>query len=243
MKVIAIVQARMGSTRLPGKILKEVNNKPLLEYQIERMTRAETIDEIVIATTTKDTEQPIVDLCEKLKIKHYRGSEEDVLSRYYEAATKYDAEIVLRITSDCPIIDPKVIDEVCNYYINNYEEVDYVANTIERTYPRGMDVSVFSYNLLKEVHENAVEDADREHVTRYIYNRPDRYKLESYKKEKDYSVHRWTVDTKEDLELVTKIIETLYPVNKYFTMEDCIRLLNDNPKWMNINNHVEQKLV
>ncbi|HBQ25201.1 MAG TPA: acylneuraminate cytidylyltransferase, partial [Syntrophomonas sp.] len=168
MKTIIIVQARMTSTRLPGKVLKEVLGKPLLEYQIERLRQVRLADELVIATTTNDTDQPIVELCEHLGGAYYRGSEEDVLSRYYEAATQFKADAVVRVTSDCSLIDPGVMDEVIGLYINNRDNYDYVSNTLERTYPRGLDTEVFSMAALEKAYKEAGEQPDREHVTLFM---------------------------------------------------------------------------
>lgn len=239
-KVVIIVQARMTSTRLPGKILKKVLGKSLLEYQIERLRRVKSADEIVIATTTNDTDIPIIDLCNILSVPYYRGPEEDVLARYYGAAQKYKASVVVRVTSDCPLIDPKVIDEVINFYLNN--GYDYVSNTIKRTYPRGMDTEVFSSRVLEEAFLEATAVPDREHVTPFIYRNPYRYRLGNVEYSEDQSVHRWTVDTPEDFELVRNIITSLYPVNPVFSLEDCITLLKENPEWQKINGHVEQKV-
>ncbi|RYD06306.1 hypothetical protein N752_05280 [Desulforamulus aquiferis] len=179
MKTVIIVQARMTSTRLPGKVLKTVLGKALLEYQIERLKMVQLAEQIIIATTINSTDQPIIDLCQRLSVPYYRGSEDDVLARYYEAATLYGADAIVRVTSDCPLIDPTVIDEVIDYYISN--ECDYVSNTMDRTYPRGMDTEVFSYKVLKEAFKNAVELPEREHVTPFIYHRPEKYSLESVK--------------------------------------------------------------
>jgi len=240
-KVAAIIQARMGSTRLPGKVLKKVLGKTLLEYQIERVKRAKTIDEIIIATTTKESDDPIVQLCQQLSIPYYRGSEEDVLSRYYEAATKFNVDVVVRLTSDCPIIDPNVIDKVVEHYLENKDRYDYVSNTLTRTYPRGLDTEVMSYEVLKRAHEEAKELVYREHVTAYIYHHPDQFRLCNVSNEKDESKHRWTVDTEEDFLLIKNILETLYPINPLFTLEDVIQILRDKPKWIEINAHVQQK--
>lgn len=241
MKVVAIIQARMGSTRLPGKIMRKVLDKPLLEYQIERVKRAKLIHEIVIATTTKNTEQPIIDLCERLFIPYYRGSEDNVLSRYYEAAKEYEADIVVRLTSDCPIIDPEIIDKVIDAYINQKEEIDYASNTLERTYPRGMDTEVFSFKALESVYHNAELKAEMEHVTLYIYQRPNHFNLLSIVSNSDESSHRWTVDTKEDFMLIKKIIESLHIDKPLFTNNDILKLLNVNKDWTKINTGVKQK--
>jgi spore coat polysaccharide biosynthesis protein SpsF len=240
-KVAAIIQARMGSTRLPGKVLKKVLGKTLLDYQIERVKRAKTIDEIIIATTTKESDDPIAQICQKLSIPYYRGSEEDVLSRYYEAATKFNVDVVVRLTSDCPIIDPNIIDNVVEHYLENKDRYDYVSNTLTRTYPRGLDTEVMSYEVLKRVHEEAKELVYREHVTAYIYHHPDQFRLCNVSNEKNESKHRWTVDTEEDFELIEKIISKLYPENTYFNMDDVLKLIDENPTWIDINSHIEQK--
>ncbi|WP_117017289.1 cytidylyltransferase domain-containing protein [Aeribacillus pallidus] len=241
MKVAAIIQARMGSTRLPGKILKKVLDKTLLEYQIERVKRAKSIDEIIIATTTKESDDQIVQLCQQLSILYYRGSEEDVLSRYFEAATQYNADVIVRLTSDCPIIDPNVIDKVVTHYLENKDRYDYVSNTLTRTYPRGLDTEVMSYEVLKRAHEEAKELMYREHVTAYIYHHPDQFRLCNVSNEKDESKHRCTVDTEEDFHLIKNILEMLYPTKPLFTFEDVIQILRSKPEWVQINAHIEQK--
>ncbi|NLM36623.1 MAG: NTP transferase domain-containing protein [Firmicutes bacterium] len=244
MKTAIIVQARMGSTRLPGKIMKKVLGKTLLEYQLERLRRVKQADQVIIATTNHGEEQPIVDLCQRLGVPYFCGSEEDVLARYYGAATQYGADVVVRITSDCPLIDPAVVDKVIGFYLSHQEEYDYVSNTFaKRTYPRGMDTEVFSYRALKEAFEEATDQAEREHVTIFIKRHPERYKIKTLTYEQDYSHHRWTVDTPEDFALIEKILTALYPVNPQFTLEDCLALLAEHPEWAKINAHIKQKTV
>jgi spore coat polysaccharide biosynthesis protein SpsF len=241
MKVAAIIQARMGSTRLPGKILKTVLGKTLLEYQIERVKRAKLIDEIIVATTAKKSDDPIAQLCHQLSIPFYRGSEDDVLSRYYEAATRFKVDVVVRLTSDCPIIDPEVIDKTVDVYLANCQSVDYVSNTLVRTFPRGLDTEVFSYKVLKEAFDHTIDKMYREHVTSYIYSHDEIYTLKNIASIENYGDHRWTVDTPEDFALLKNIIEALYPFNKEFVLEDVIKLLEMNPEWIEINKHIEQK--
>lgn len=240
MKTVIIVQARMTSTRLPGKVLKTVLGKSLLEYMIERLSRVKLADEIVIATTTNSTDQPIINLCEKLSVSHYRGSEEDVLARYYGAATEHKADVVVRVTSDCPIIDPQVIDEVIQRYLD-LKQYDYVSNGLSRSFPRGMDTEVFSYAALQEAFLEAAEQPDREHVTPFIYRHPERYRLANVLYAQDQSRHRWTVDTMEDFVLIREIIEALYSINPEFSLADVLALMEKNPDWSMINAHVEQK--
>jgi spore coat polysaccharide biosynthesis protein SpsF len=241
MKVVIIVQARMTSTRLPGKILKKVLGKSLLEYQIERLRRVKLADEIVIATTINETDEPVVKLCNSVSVPYFRGSEEDVLSRYYETAKAHQADLIARVTSDCPLIDPEVIDQVMKLYIDHQTEYDYVSNSLERTYPRGMDTEVFSFKVLQEAFLEATALPDREHVTPFIHRQPQRYSLASVNYSENQSYHRWTVDTPEDFQLIKKIIEAIYPKLPDFTLRDCLNLLEENPEWLTINAHVQQK--
>lgn len=238
MKTVIIVQARMTSTRLPGKVLKMVLDKPLLEYQIERLRRIKLADEIVIATTTNDTDQPIVDFCNRLGLSCFRGSEEDVLARYHGAAKKYNADIVVRITSDCPVIDPAVCEEEITYFLNNQNQYDYVR--LEQ-YPRGLDAEVFSFKVLDECFREATDKPEREHVTPFIYRHPERYRVKHMTCDEDCSHHRWTVDTREDFELVKRIIEKLYPIKQMFDFVDILDILKRNPDWYYINKEVRQK--
>lgn len=239
-----IVQARMASTRLPGKILKKVLDKTLLEYQLERLSRVKLADHVIVATTDQEQEQPIIDLCQKLDVPYFRGSEEDVLSRYYGAATKYQADTIVRVTSDCPLIDPVVVDKVIDFYLAHQSDYDYASNTFpELTYPRGMDTEVFSCKALKEAFEEAVDQVEREHVTIFIKRRPKRYRIINLPYEKDYSYYRLTVDTPDDFELIKRMITALYPTNPNFTLEDCLTLLAKHPEWAKINAEIKQKNV
>lgn len=241
MKTVIIVQARMTSTRLPGKVLKKILGKPLLEYQIERLRRIKNADEIVVATTENDTDWPIVNLCSRLNVAYFRGSEEDVLARYYGAATAHAADIVVRITSDCPVIDPEVCDEAIGWFLQHRHNCDYLR--LEKC-PRGLDIEVLSYKVLKECFQEANEQPDREHVTTFIYRRhPERYKIKfKYMNfPEDLSHHRWTVDTPEDFDLVKKIIEELYPLKQMYNYVDILDVLETNPEWCRINKKIEQK--
>ena len=233
----------MTSTRLPGKVLKTVLNKPLLEYQVERLRRVKLADEIVIATTTNEMDQPIIGLCKKMKVQVFRGSEQDVLARYYGAALTYNAAVVIRVTSDCPIIDPQVIDRVISLYNVNFPKYDYVSNRLQPSYPRGMDTEVFSFKALKEAYSEARNEPEREHVTPFIYWQPERYKLGNVAYVQDESKHRWTVDTEDDFKLITIILESLYPHYREFNLEDILALFRQNPELLKINAHVKQKEI
>ncbi|SER76099.1 spore coat polysaccharide biosynthesis protein SpsF [Gracilibacillus ureilyticus] len=238
MRVVAIIQARMGSSRLPGKVMRKVLGKPLIAYQLERVRRAANIDEIMIATTTEKNDDPIVTFCEEEKVPYYRGSEHDVLSRYYHAARSAGANVIVRLTSDCPLIDPAVIEKIAGAYSGSSA---YVSNVVKRTFPRGMDVEVFSMELLEMMYHEATSERDREHVTTFIREQPDRFQLCDITNGTDYSKYRLTVDTIEDFTVIRKIIEYLYPSNPSFTLDDVINLLNRHPDLLKINAHIEQK--
>lgn len=241
MKTAIIVQARMTSTRLPGKVLKEILGKSLLEYHIERLRRVELADDIVIATTTNDTDLPIVNLCKYLGVTFTRGSEHDVLARYYEAATLHHADVIVRVTSDCPLIDPTVIDKAIRFYRDRSNDYDYVSNALIQSYPYGLAVEVFPFKALEEAHQEAIAEPEREHVSPFIYMRPERYRIGHLEHSENLSHHRWTVDTPEDFELVRRITETLYPVKAEFDTQDILALLKKHPDWVKINAHVRQK--
>lgn len=243
MRVVCIVQARMGSTRLPGKVLKKICGKTVLEHDIERLRMIKNIDEIIIATTDKDIDTRIVDESIRLGVNYFRGPEEDVLSRYYYAAKEYNADVVVRVTSDCPLIDPKISEKIIQHYLNNIDKYDYVSNTIERTYPRGLDTEVFSFKVLEKAFCKAKLHRDREHVTPYIWSNTEIFKIYQYKNEIDYSNLRWTLDTKEDFELISKIYKKMYYHKKFdFKFKNILNLYNEDPELYYINQNIEQKI-
>lgn len=241
MKTVIISQARTGSTRLPGKVMKEVMGRPLLVFHIERLLKVGNADEVVVATTVRPEDDVIAALAGEMGVLCYRGSEDDVLSRYYEAARERNADIVVRVTSDCPLIDPRIVEKIIEFFRNHIDLYDYVSNTLQRTYPRGMDTEVFSRRILEEIHALAVEEPDREHVTRYIYRHPERYRLGGIEYREDLSRHRLTVDEEDDFLLIKLLLEELYPGKPEFTMQDCLDVLARHPEWMDINAHVRQK--
>ncbi|MBN9654819.1 glycosyltransferase family protein [Halobacillus sp. GSS1] len=241
MKVMAIVQARMGSTRLPGKVLKQVNGKTLLEYQIERMLRSKKINQLVVSTSKKELDDPIIELCRDLKVDTFRGSEKDVLGRFYETCEHYKADVVVRMTADCPFIDPDVMDKVISYFLDHHPYYMYVSNTRSRSYPRGMDTEVFTYEVLKDAYMNANSPHDLEHVTPFIVKRVGPSAVAQVSHDIDLSHHRWTVDTPEDFQFVSKVLDCLYPTNPTFTFQDVLGVLERNPEWVEINRQVKQK--
>ena len=243
MKTVMIVQARMGSSRLPGKVMKLVLGKPLLQHMVERLSKSVLADDVVVATTTSDADKPIISLCRALSVRFFRGPEEDVLTRYFDAASTAKADNIVRVTADCPLIDPRVIDRVISHYTENQDKYDYVSNCLKRTFPRGMDCEIFPMRVLKEVHEVATKEADREHVTPFIYRHPRRYHLGNVACEKDYSHYRWTVDTPEDFELVSLLMKAAHAARVDYSLQTCIELMEKNPTWTQINAGVSQKTV
>lgn len=234
-----IVQARTGSTRLPGKVLKELCGKPILWHLWNRLCRAKKVDDIIIATTTLPEDDSIQTFCEVYDIPFYRGSSDDVLSRYYEAAKKHNAGTIIRVTADCPVIDPTVIDHLIYFYLA--EKADYMSNGMVRTFPRGLDAEIFSFQILERTFNEAKLEYEREHVTPYIYNHPEMFSLKSFLNTEDLSFHRWTVDTEEDFTLIKFIYDSLYHKKEIFLLEDILNLFAENPELIKTNQHIEQK--
>jgi spore coat polysaccharide biosynthesis protein SpsF len=239
MKTLIIVQARMTSTRLPGKVLLPLAGVPMLTRLVERLRRVQRADGIVVATTTNASDDAIAALCAQLGVPCHRGSEHDVLSRYADASRLHGADVVVRITSDCPLIAPALIDQV----IAAYEEggSDYVSNMLPPTWPYGMAVEVFSAAALAQAHAEATQAAEREHVTPFLYWHPERYRLRNVASPVDLSHHRWTVDTPEDYALVSRLFDHLMLTRPDFTQADVLALLDANPDWIAINQHIQQK--
>jgi spore coat polysaccharide biosynthesis protein SpsF len=239
-RVVAIIQARMGSSRLPGKVLEDLAGQPMLARVINRTSRADTIDEVIVATTTRPEDNVIELMCRARGNHYFRGSSDDVLDRYYQTAVAFGADAVVRITSDCPLIEPDIIDRIVKGFLN-CSGADYVSNTLERTYPRGLDVEVFGFAVLKQAWEEDDNPVWREHVTPYIQRHPGKFRVFNAASEVDYSHMRWTVDTNEDLEFVRRIYN--YFQTDSFHWEDVLGLLRSKPDLLDINRSVQQKVV
>ena len=239
MKTVAIIQARLGSTRLPGKVLLDLAGEPMLARVVNRVRRARRVDEVVIATTTEKRDDELASLCAKRGWPCSRGSEQDVLDRYYQAALAHKADRVVRITSDCPLIDPQVIDSVIEGI--DLQQSEYSSNTIRRTYPRGLDVEAFTFATLEIAWREDKNPAWREHVTQFIVRHPERFGITQLSYDDDHSHRRWTVDTPEDFALVEKIYNHFG--HDEFTWEDVLKVLAQNPNWELINQGIEQKVV
>lgn len=243
MRIEAFIQARMGSTRLPGKVLKTVMGRPLLDYLIERLRQCREIDEIVILTSKLAADDVIEQYCDEKKVLCFRGSEEDVLERYHQAAMLRRPDGIVRITADCPLIDPEIVDQVVKTFKEGYPSIDYVANTLERTFPRGLDVEVFTSQALEQADRNGKKPEEREHVTLYLYRHPELFHLKNISCTPSCASHRWTVDTPEDFALIKLILEDLYPKNSRFRLQDILELISKHPDWSLLNAHIEQKKI
>jgi spore coat polysaccharide biosynthesis protein SpsF len=236
-RVVAIVQARMGSVRLPGKVLAEIEGQPMLWRVLQRTRATQTLDEIVVATSVEPADDAIAAFCGEHECACFRGSEIDVLDRYYQAAREYDADAVVRITSDCPLIDPEVTDKTVYAFLK--QRPDYASNSLDRTYPRGLDTEVIARPALERAWRAAREAYQRVHVTPYIYQNPGKFKILSVRGEIDYSAYRWTVDTPEDLKFVRAVYAHME--EKLFCWGDVIGLLERKPELAEINRSVAQK--
>ncbi|WP_019613208.1 cytidylyltransferase domain-containing protein [Psychromonas ossibalaenae] len=235
MKVVAIVQARCSSTRLPNKVLKKILGKPMLQQQIERIQRSRLIDKLVIATSTKTEDEGIVDLCRQLNVSCFTGSLNNVLERYYRAAGEYKADVIVRLTGDCPLTDAAVIDQVIKKHLNSNN--DYTSNIDPETFPDGLDVEVFNYKTLQQAELKAKKPSELEHVTPYIRNNKEFIKG-SLQSSQNYSQYRWTVDEPEDLEFVTQIYQQLGSTGQYFDADKIYQLLEEHPELLTINQNL-----
>lgn len=238
MKTVAIVQARMGSTRLPNKVMRPICGTPMIGLLLERLAKAKRIDQIVLATSKDLRNKPLAQYVRELGYAVYQGSEDDVLDRYYQAAQEAEADTVVRITGDCPLIDPMLIDRVIEFHVQG--AYDFVSNAIEPTFPDGLDAAVFRFSLLEQAWLDAKFPSEREHVTLYMRRFPDRYKIGVYKGAPDRSHFRWTVDEPADFEFVSKIYERLYPGKPDFGSDDIYRLLEREPELSKINSGISR---
>lgn len=239
--VICISQARMTSTRLPGKILKTVCGRTLLDYHVSRLLRSQAIDRFVIATTVNSTDDPVEKFCRDKGISCVRGSEDDVLARYYQAVKEYPADIIVRVTSDCPLIDPVLVDQVISYFLKYQDQYDYVSLG-NGHFPRGLGVEVFSFEALEKAYTQGHETHQREHVTPYIYREGSEFRCGTFPSHEKSGHHRWCVDEPADFELVSNILTT-FEGRDDFSWRDCLALFDKNPEWLNINSMVRQKTL
>lgn len=237
-KIVTVIQARSGSSRLANKIFLTLTGKPLLYRMFERVAASELKGTIVIATTTESSDDNVESFCKDHKINFYRGHQTDLLDRHYQAAKIFSADAVIKIPSDCPLIDSKVIDKVIQFYLDNIDDYDYVSNLHPATYPDGNDVEIMSFNALEKAWNNAEREFEREHTTPFIWENPDKFRIGNVLWETgfDYSMtHRFTIDYPEDYEFIKKVYDELYPKKPDFSLEDILNLLNENKEIKKIN--------
>jgi spore coat polysaccharide biosynthesis protein SpsF len=240
MKVVAIIQARMGSTRLPGKVLRDIAGETMLARVVRRVQLARMPDAVVVATTLAPSDDAIVAECVRLGVPAFRGSEQDVLDRYWQATCTHQADVIVRITADCPLIDPRLVDYVVAAFLEG--QPDYASNVLERTYPRGLDAEVMTLATLERAWREAEQTYQRAHVTPYIYQNPDRFRLLSVRADADYSAYRWTVDTPEDLAFVQAVYARLRdkPAAPWTVV---LTLLTGEPDLAEMNRDIQQKAL
>ena len=236
MRPTAIIQARCDSTRLPGKVLLPLRERPMLWHVVQRVRTAPGVEEVVVATSDRDADAPIRDFCRAYDVRCFSGSEDDVLDRFYRCATEYGANPILRITADCPLIDPILIGRVLQCFrAGGYDHFGLAAGAGavhmgDGRFPDGLDVECFSLQALKEAWKSASSEVDREHVTPFIWKNPKRFELGVLLADRDYSQFRWTVDNREDFEVIERIYERLHDEGRPFGMPDVLALLEECPE-------------
>ncbi len=242
-KIVATVECRMTSSRLPGKVMMESLGKPMLEILVERLRAVKQIDAIVLATTTNAQDDCIVELAKKLKVHSYRGSEEDVLRRVLGAADSVNAQLIVEITGDCPLLDPEIVSQTIDLYFDN--PCDYAANCLKQTFPLGMETQVFSTELLRLADKDGLTPEDREHVSWYFIRNPKLFSLLQLPAPPaaNFPEVRLTLDEIDDYKIIDQVYRNLYPKNRLFTCQEMMEFLKKNTTVLALNQHVKQKTL
>ncbi len=236
-KNTVIIQARTQSVRLPNKVLALINGKSLIWHIIERLKSCEMVEQIILATSNREEDKKLIEIANDCNILSFVGDENNVLSRFYEAALKFNADPIIRITGDCPLVDPYLLDKMLEFYLeNNY---DYVSNTIIPTYPDGLDIEIFSFKSLTKTFNEAKLKSEKEHVTPYIWKNPEIFQLYNYRNKEELSNYRWTVDEQLDLELIRQIYFNFKP-KIIFSFQDVIEMAKLNPQIFKINERINR---
>ena len=235
MRRVAIIQARMSSTRLFGKVMLPLGDTVVLGQVVRRVQQSQ-VDDIIVATSEDELDNHIINFCKNKNINTYRGSLNNVLARYYHTATAYKADVVIRVTADCPLYDPQVL----NTMLQQFKNCDYLTNNLTRTFPRGLDTEIFTFKALESAYNGATQEAEFEHVTPYIYQHQNIFSCKSYEADINLAQHRWTLDTKEDYMMINSIYEHL---GNAATTEQIVSFLQQHPHIFAINNHIKQKTV
>ena len=245
MKIGAIIQARTSSSRLPRKVLKSLpfdSDVSVLQQVIRRVSKSKLIDEVIVATSNHEEDKEIVDVAKKENIKYYCGSLHNVLERYYHAANQNNLDVIVRITSDCPCMDSAVVDNIIQNHLDL--GVDYTSNSLNESFPKGIDVEVINFDVLKRVYSEASHGYEKEHVTPFIYkSHPNEFKINNYVGDEDNSNIRITLDTPQDYALLCCVYDNLYEKNNFFTLDDILELFDEKPWIKSINEDIIQKKV
>ena len=231
-KITVIIEARTGSSRLRNKVIAEIEGKPMIFYVIDRVKQIKSVEQIILATTQEENDKILTEIAKQNSIGSFVGDSIDVLDRGYQCALQNNADPIIRITGDCPLIDPDIVEEMLEFYLkNNY---DYVSNRINPKYPDGLDVEIYSFNTLQMAAQNAKWSSERELVTTYITKNPKNFKIFSYENQEDLSEYRWTVDKQKDLEFIRKIYSIMKPKTN-FSMKEIVEILSKNSELLKIN--------
>lgn len=236
--IAAFIQARMGSSRLPGKVLMKISGKPVLEHVMTRAMKIPKVDEVIVLTTLSPADLPIVRFCSQSKTRVFCGSEHDVLDRFYQAAKLIRPDHIVRITADCPVIDPFVSSLVVDRHLRG--KADYTSNTITETYPDGLDTEIFAFDSLQKAWEQASLPSEREHVTPYIRAHPELFRLLEVTSDRNLHEKRWTLDNREDFVFLSRVFRALYSRNRFFGMEQILHWLADHPEAELINSIIHR---
>ena len=233
LKVLAIIQARMGSKRFPSKIMAELCEMPMIEVLVRRLQRAKLLDQIVVATTTESSDDVLCKWLKNNNLEYFRGSENDVLDRFYRCAKVYQPNVIVRITADDPLKDPEIIDQAISDFLS-FVDVDYYSNTLQPTFPEGLDIELFTFEALQRAHECAALSSEREHVTPYIWKHPEKFSIKGFEMEQDLSHWRWTVDKPVDLIFIQSVMGVLNN-DIYASYRNVIDVINNHPELSTIN--------
>lgn len=236
-KTTIMIQARLGSSRLPQKVLAKIQGKPMIWHVINRVKKIKNIEQIVLITTANDSDKILLDIAKQQHIFGFAGSEDDVLKRHYDCAVKFNADPIIRITSDCPLIDPKLSSDVLQFYLDN--NFDYVSNTINPTFPDGLDTEIFSFNALSQAHKNAKLFSEREHVTTFFIKHHEIFSISDFSSSINLSQLRWTVDRIQDLDFVQQIYHHMAP-KTIFSMNEILDIIKKYPGLSKINNNIKR---
>jgi spore coat polysaccharide biosynthesis protein SpsF len=240
-EIILVIQARMGSSRLPGKVMADVIGKPLIWHMYQRLKHISLISNIVISTTKNNEDKKLIEFAKSEGIQSFAGDENDIIDRLYQTGKKFKSTILVKINADCPLIDPKLIEKGIKIYLKSPEKPDLVTNSLNDTFPEGMQYGIFNFDTIEELWKTIKDPFWREYFFRYIIEHEEKFKIIGIQNEDDLSELRWTVDYKEDLEFVNKIFNELYEKNPYFSMEEILEIIKKNPKISKINQKYSSK--